>query len=85
MVKVVRYGLPAVIALAGVMFVVLGSSSVATAFGIVLIGIAGLVLLVDVFARMSIGSEQDREREQQARDSYTRTGRWTPRGGPRPR
>jgi len=84
-VKLVRYGLPALIALAGVVFLVAGSSGTATAFGIVLLGVALLVVLANLFARLSISSEDDREQERRARDSYTRTGRWTPRGGPRPR
>jgi len=83
MVRVVRYGLPALIALAGILFVVLGDGAVATAFGIVLLGVALLVVLANLFARLSISSEADRERERQARDRYTRTGRWS--GPPRPR
>ncbi|MBB4662271.1 hypothetical protein [Conexibacter arvalis] len=82
--KLVRYGLPALIAIAGLVFLIAGSGGAATAFGIVLLGIALLVLLANLFARLSISSEDDREREQRARDRYTRTGRWTPRGGPRP-
>jgi uncharacterized membrane protein YhiD involved in acid resistance len=83
-VKLVRYGLPALIAAAGVVFLVAGSGGAATAFGIVLIGIALLVLLANLFARLSISSEDDREQERRARDRYTRTGRWSPRGGPKP-
>ncbi len=83
MVPLVRYGLPALIALAGVGFIVVGDGAVAVAFGIVLLGIATLVLLVGWFARAALDSERDRDRERQARDRYTRTGRWTPGGGAR--
>lgn len=80
MIRLVRYGLPALIALAGVGFIVLGAGAVGVAFGIVLIGIATLVLLVDVFARVTIDSQDDREEEERARRTYSRTGRWPPGG-----
>jgi ABC-type transport system involved in cytochrome bd biosynthesis fused ATPase/permease subunit len=83
-VKVVRYGAPAVIGIAGIVFLIVGTSTIATTFGIVLIGIAVLVALVNVFARLSISSEDDRDREERARQTYSRTGRWTPRGRPGP-
>ena len=41
-----------------------------------LIAVAGLVVLADALARLSISSEGDREREQEARRRFTDTGRW---------
>jgi len=79
--KLVRYGVPLVILVAGIVFLVGGD----TAFGIVLIGIAVLVELADLFARISISSQDDRDAEEAARERYSRTGRWGPPGGrPKP-
>jgi predicted Zn-dependent protease len=58
----VRYVLPAVIAVAGVVLLVIGGDA-ATGAGIVLIGVAGLVVLANLFMRLAIDSERDRERE----------------------
>ena len=69
----VRYGLPGAIALAGVIVIIAGAGSSTSGLGVVLIGVAGLVLLVDVFARLTISSQDDREREQQERDNPHRS------------
>jgi hypothetical protein len=62
----VRIVLPATIALVGGMLVVFGGDSGRGA-GIVLIGVAGLVVLANVLIRLSLQSERDREREQARR------------------
>jgi hypothetical protein len=62
----VRIGLPAAIALAGVILVISGGDA-AVGAGIVLIGVAGLVVLANVFIRLSIQSQRDREREEERR------------------
>ncbi len=74
-IHVVRYGVPAVIALAGVITIIVGSSSVATAGGIALIGVA--VLGIGILARLSVSSQRQRDREQRARDEFSRTGHWS--------
>lgn len=58
----VRVVLPAAIALAGVLLVIFGSET-AQGAGIVLIGVAGLVVLANLFIRLGLQSERDRERE----------------------
>jgi hypothetical protein len=80
MVKLVRYALPATILVVGVVLLAAGGGGATSAFGIVLVGIAGLVALASLFARLSIASERDREREETARRTFTRTGRWTSGG-----
>ncbi len=62
----VRVVLPAAIAVAGVVLVVLGGDS-AQGAGIVLIGVAGLVVLANAFIRLAFRSEQDRDRERSRR------------------
>jgi len=69
--SLVRIWLPAAIALAGVLLVVLGGE-VARGAGVVLIGSALLVVLANVLMRLGLQSEREREEEQRRRDE----GRW---------
>lgn len=62
----VRIGLPAVIAIAGILLVILGGDS-ARGAGIVLIGVACLVVLANLLMRLGLSSERDRERERRRR------------------
>jgi hypothetical protein len=64
----VRVVLPVVIALAGIVLLILGGDS-AQGAGIVLIGVAGLVVLANLFIRLGLVSEDDRRREQARRDT----------------
>lgn len=64
----VRVVLPALIAVAGVVLVAVGGDS-AQGAGIVLIGVAGLVVLANAFIRLAFQSERDREREEERRDT----------------
>jgi hypothetical protein len=62
----VRVALPAVIAVAGVVLLIIGGDS-AQGAGIVLIGVAAIVVLANLFIRLSLRSERDREREESQR------------------
>jgi hypothetical protein len=62
----VRVVLPATIALVGVALVIFGGDSGRGA-GIVLIGVACLVVLANVLIRLGLQSERDREREEARR------------------
>jgi hypothetical protein len=66
-----RIGLPAAIAVAGVIALIVGGDSTSGA-GVLLLGVALLVVLANVFIRLSLQSE--REREQEAR--YRELGEW---------
>jgi hypothetical protein len=72
---IVRIWLPAAIAVTGVVLVVIGGDA-ARGAGIVLVGIAVLVVLANLLIRLAIMSERDREREEQRRRFFTRRGRW---------
>jgi hypothetical protein len=63
----VRIVLPALIALAGVVLLVAGSDT-AQGAGIVLIGVAALVVLANLFMRLALQSEDDRRREAERRE-----------------
>jgi Flp pilus assembly protein TadB len=62
----VRVVLPTAIALAGVVLLVIGGDA-ATGAGIVLVGVAAIVVLANLFIRLALRSERDREREEERR------------------
>jgi hypothetical protein len=70
----VRYGLPLVIAVAGFVCLIVGGD--AAGAGVVLIGSAAMVLLVNALFRLSLRSNEEREQEERARERFERTGRW---------
>ncbi len=71
-----RFVLPAIIAVAGVVLTIVGTSDAMLGLGTALIGVAVLVVLLNVFMQLSIRSNDDRDREQRARDYFDRHGRW---------
>jgi hypothetical protein len=68
----VRICLPAVIALAGAILLILGDEIL----GLALLGTAVCVAIANWYVRLSIGSQHDREDEDAARRHFSRTGRW---------
>ena len=62
----VRIALPAAIAVAGIVLLVTGGDS-ARGAGIVLLGVAGLVVLANLLIRLALQSEEDRRREERRR------------------
>ncbi len=70
----VRYGLPLAMAIGGIVALELGDA--AAGFGVVLIGCAGIVLLINVLFRLSIVSNRERAEEERAREEFERSGRW---------
>ena len=67
MIRFVRYGLPALIFVAGVVLVIIGGDAPLGA-GIVLIGVAWLVALGNVLMQLGLQSERDREEEERRRN-----------------
>lgn len=74
--RLVRIGIPASIAAAGVVFLVAGEGENDQGAGIALIGVALVVLLLNLALRLGISSTHDRECEEAAREKFDRTGRW---------
>ncbi len=73
----VRVGLPLLLAIAGVVGLVIGHGQTSAAgAGIVLLGIAVMVLMINWLFRLSIASNHDRELEERAREHFDRTGHW---------
>ncbi len=71
-----RYLLPAAIALGGLVLSVVGTSDAAVALGAALIGVATLVVVLNLLMRLAIQSGEDREREERARRYFDRHGHW---------
>jgi hypothetical protein len=70
-----RIGLPVAMAFLGILLIVTGGDA-ADGAGVVIIGSAVLVFLLNALLRSSLKEEGDRAREQDARDFYARHGRW---------
>jgi hypothetical protein len=72
-----RVWLPVLIAIAGVAGIVIGHGRTGAAgAGVGLLIVALTVWLINVFFRMSVSSNVERDREEEAREYFTRTGRW---------
>jgi lysylphosphatidylglycerol synthetase-like protein (DUF2156 family) len=80
-----RLWLPLAIAVGGVVLIVLGHASlsdqsttrtVEAGAGVALLLVALIVWMINWMFRMSVESNRDREREEQAREYFDRHGRW---------
>ena len=80
-----RVWLPATIAVAGVVLLVIGhgsysnlanSRSLESAAGVSLLLVALIVWMLNWMYRLSVRSNEDREYEERAREYFDRTGRW---------
>jgi hypothetical protein len=76
----VRVGLPAAITAAGVVLIVEGAGENEQGAGVALIGCAVMVVLFNLFLRLGWRDQRDREREEEAREHFDRTGRWPDEG-----
>lgn len=70
----VRYGIPLAMTIAGIVCLVIGGDAAGS--GVVLIGSAGIVLLLNLLFRLSLVSNRERDEEEQAREEFERTGHW---------
>jgi hypothetical protein len=72
-----RLWLPLLIAVGGVVAIVIGHGRTAAAgAGVGLLLVALTVWLINWLYRMSVASNRDRDREEQARAYFDRHGRW---------
>ena len=72
----VRYILPAVIALAGVVILIFDQSLIGLEGFVLFVGAAGSILLLNVLHRIGVRGEQERYDEEAAREYFDRHGRW---------
>jgi protein-S-isoprenylcysteine O-methyltransferase Ste14 len=84
-VRATRIWLPLAIAVVGVVMIVLGHASVSTrgdtrsllaGAGVVVVGIALMVWMINWMFRMSVESNRDREVEERAREYFDLHGHW---------
>ena len=72
-----RVWIPVLIAVAGVVGIVIGHGRTAAAgAGVGLLIVAVIVWMINWMFRMSVESNRDREREEEAREYFDRHGRW---------
>jgi membrane protein implicated in regulation of membrane protease activity len=77
MVSFTRVWLPLAIAAVGIVAIVIGHGSTGTAAaGVGLLIVAIIVWMVNWLFRMSVESNRERDQEEEARDYFTRHGRW---------
>ena len=72
----VRIVLPAAIAAAGAVFLITGDNENSQGLGVALIGCALLVVMFNLLLRLGVRDQDDRAREEAAREHFDRTGRW---------
>lgn len=86
-----RYWLPGGIAVVGLALIAIGhaayskstsSHSLESAAGVALLLVALMVWMINWLYRLSIRSNIEREEEEDARDHFSRTGRWPEDEGP---
>lgn len=79
-----RYGLPAAVALTGVLVLIFNRSLNGLEGFAMFIGVAAAILLLNVLYRIGVSGDVERDREAQARDYLDRHGHW-PDEDPEPR
>jgi hypothetical protein len=72
----VRYVLPAVVALAGVIVLILNRSINGLEGFAMGIGVAGSILLLNVLYRVGVSGDRERDDEEAARAYFDEHGRW---------
>ena len=73
---VVRYVVPAVIALAGVLVLIFNQTINGLEGFAMGIGVAGSILLLNVLYRLGVSGDRERDEEEAARDYFDEHGRW---------
>jgi hypothetical protein len=84
MLTATRVLLPIGIAVAGVVLIIVGGARVRggvfgntlAGAGVVLLGVALMVWMLNWLFRLSVQSNRERDREERAREYYDRHGRW---------
>jgi len=82
-VTLLRYGLPAVICLVGLGFLIAAPGANFEG-AMALIGAGLSVLLVNLLFRLGVSGDRDRTQEEDARRAFDRTGRWPDESEPEP-
>ncbi len=75
---ITRVWIPAAIAVVGLVAIIVGGGKddITAGAGVSLVLVALIVWMINWMYRMSVQSNRDREREEEAREYFDRTGRW---------
>jgi hypothetical protein len=73
---VVRYVLPAIVALVGIVILVVEPTLLGLEGFVLFIAAASSILLLNVLHRIGVSGEQERYDEEAAREYYDEHGRW---------
>jgi hypothetical protein len=72
----VRFVMPALIVLSGVLLAVIGHRESAYEVGALLVSAGVSVALLNLLYRVGVRGDKDRDREEAAREHFDRTGHW---------
>jgi hypothetical protein len=72
----VRYILPAVVALIGIVIFIFDQSLIGLEGFVLFVGAAGSILLLNVLHRIGVSGDAERDREEDARAYFDEHGRW---------
>ena len=72
----VRYVLPAVVALTGLLILIFDQSLIGLEGFVLFVGAAGSILLLNVLHRIGVSGDAERDREEAARTYFDEHGRW---------
>ena len=72
----VRFVLPALIVLSGILLAAIGQRESAYLAGALLVSAGVSVALLNLLYRVGVRGDKDRGREEQAREHFDRTGNW---------
>jgi hypothetical protein len=72
----VRYVLPAVVALTGLLILIFDQSLIGLEGFVLFVGAAGSILLLNVLHRIGVSGDADRDREEAARTYFDEHGSW---------
>ena len=72
----VRYGIPAILAITGVVFLAFGDEDIRYDMFGMCVGAAFALLVFTFLIRMGMSGDRDREDEEEARRYYTEHGHW---------
>lgn len=80
--KAIRYWLPGLVVLAGLLAMVIGGSAEAQEGGAAIVGAGASIWLINLLFRIGVTGDRERDEEEAARAHFDRTGRWPGEASP---
>jgi len=76
MTNFIRYGLPAIVVIGGILAMAFGPEDGGAEGGAAIIGAGCAIWLINLLYRIGASGDRERDAEAEARDEFDRTGRW---------